>query len=276
MAKYRLLRETLLSDGLFHFDRAPAASLEDIARVHNPAYVSGFLNGTLPEAQIRRIGFPWSPGLVQRTLASVGGTLHAAEDALERGWGGVLAGGTHHAFHAEGAGFCVFNDIAIAVCTLLSRQLIEKAAVVDLDVHQGDGTAKIFESNPHVFTLSIHGQGNFPARKQRSSLDVALPDGTRDSTYLDVLSNALEGVWAFQPDVVIFQAGVDTLATDRLGRLALSLDGIRQRDETVLRECRDRGIPCCIVIGGGYSEPVELTVEAHASAFRTAASLFRE
>ena len=275
MTKYRLLREELACDGTFRFEPAPAAPLEAIHRVHAADYVHHFLNGTLSPAAIRRIGFPWSESLVARTLSSVGGTLLASETALETGWGGVLAGGTHHAFHSEGSGFCVFNDIAVAITATLERSRIRRAAVVDLDVHQGDGTAALFATTQEVFTLSVHGRDNFPLRKQQSSMDVALPDATDDGAYLDALGAALIPVWAFAPDLIVYQAGVDVLATDKLGRLNLTPRGVAQRDQMVLEGCRERGIPCCIVLGGGYSEPVSLTVEAHASVFRTAARLFR-
>src|SRR5580692_7607881 len=180
--KYALLRGLLEADGFYNLEAAPLAGRETIELAHDPAYVRGFLDGSLDPRVVRRIGFPWSEQLVRRTLASVGGTLAAASDALATGFGGNLAGGTHHAFRAEGSGFCVFNDIAIAI-----RKLGRRAAVVDLDVHQGDGTAAIFEDDPAVFTLSIHGEKNFPFRKQRSKLDIGLPDGTNDEEYLPVL-----------------------------------------------------------------------------------------
>jgi acetoin utilization deacetylase AcuC-like enzyme len=271
--KYRLLRELLAADGTFEFEVAPFADPATIALAHDPEYVRRFLDGTVERQIMRRIGFPWSPELVRRTLASVGGTLRATDDALARGFGGNLAGGTHHAFRSEGAGFCVFNDIAIAIRSLLDRRRVGRAAVVDLDVHQGDGTALLFEDEPGVLTLSMHGVANFPFRKQRSKIDVALADGASDAEYLSALDQALPQVFDFHPEIVFYQSGVDALAADKLGRLALTHDGLRLRDEMVLGRCKSDGIPVVITLGGGYAEPISLTVEAHANTFRCAARL---
>ncbi|MBK9171301.1 MAG: histone deacetylase [Bryobacterales bacterium] len=273
MEKYRLVRDRLAACGGFQFSEAPFADPAVIALAHDPGYVSAFLDGTLEPAIVRRIGFPWSEGLVRRTLASVGGTLMAAEDALRRGFGGNLAGGTHHALYDTGAGFCVFNDIAVAIRRLLHEGRVERAAVVDLDVHQGDGTAALFASDRRVLTLSIHGRNNFPLRKQRSTIDIELDDGTEDAAYLAALAGALPRVFAFEPDIVFFQTGVDALATDTLGRLALTHDGLRARDRMVIGHCRERGIPLAATLGGGYSKPIDPTVEAHANTFRVAARI---
>ncbi len=245
-----------------------------IAVAHDPDYVRAFVNGKLAPGAIRRIGFPWSSGLVERTLASAGSTLSATEEALVRGWGGTLAGGTHHALYAEGAGFCVFNDIAIAIRSLQRDGRVRRAAVVDLDVHQGDGTAAIFHGDPSVFTFSMHGAANFPFRKQQSSLDIALPDNLGDEAYLRELRAALPRVFDFEPEIVYYQSGVDTLETDRLGRLSLTRDGLRERDLLIIEACRSTGIPLVITLGGGYSEPIEATVEAHAQTFLLAAQVF--
>jgi len=198
----------------------------------------------------------------------VGGTLRATDDALAHGWGGNLAGGTHHAFRSEGSGFCVFNDIAIAV-----RSTGRRAAIIDLDVHQGDGTASIFANDPNVFTLSIHASNNFPFRKQESKIDIALPDGTRDDAYLSALRAVLPQAFEFRPEIAFYQSGVDGLACDRLGRLALTHAGLLQRDLIVFDACRSYGVPCVVTLGGGYSDPIELTVAAHANTFRTAAEV---
>ena len=267
--KYRLLRETLAADGNFEFEEAPPADPAAIARIHDPDYVRGFMEGSLDPQLQRRIGFPWSEGLVRRTLGSVGGTMRAANDALECGIGGGLAGGTHHAFRSEGAGFCVFNDIAVAIQSLGLR-----ASIIDLDVHQGDGTAKLFEDDPGVLTISVHGRNNFPFRKQRSKLDIDLPDGTGDEEYLAVLPRVIERAFGFNPDIVFYQSGVDGLASDTLGRLALTHAGLKRRDEIVIGECHRQRLPCVITLGGGYAEPIELTVEAHANTFRTAAHFY--
>lgn len=274
MRKYALAREYLAADGLFEFEPAPFADLETIALAHDPAYVSAFLTGTLPQPVLRRIGFPWSDGLVKRTLASVGGTLAACRWAIARGWGGNLAGGTHHAFRSEGAGFCVLNDLAIAIHYLRRDYGFARAAVIDLDVHQGDGTAALFEQDPNVLTLSFHGRNNFPFRKQRSKIDVEFSDGTGDDEYLNRLRETLPAVFAFRPDVIFYQAGVDALATDKLGRMALTHEGLGSRDRLVLEACRNFGAPAIITMGGGYSQPVELTAAAHAQVYRTAARVW--
>ncbi|MEO8126216.1 MAG: histone deacetylase [Bryobacteraceae bacterium] len=271
MRKYRMLREALMAEGGFEFHESPLADYESIALVHDQSYVSAFLSGDIAPGVIRRIGFPWSVGLVRRTLASVGGTICAAEHALGEGFSGGLAGGTHHAFRSEGAGFCVFNDVAVAIASLRVRKLIRRACVVDLDVHQGDGTAKLFEDDEDVLTISVHGKNNFPFRKQFSKLDVDLPDGAGDAEYLAVIPAVLDRAIAFGPDIIFYQSGVDGLVTDKLGRLALTLEGLRRRDRMVLETCLDHSVPCAITLGGGYSDPVEPTVEAHANTFRTAA-----
>jgi acetoin utilization deacetylase AcuC-like enzyme len=273
LAKYRLLRETLAGDASFEMHEAPLATLDEVLRIHTPEYADGFLNGTLPAAVMRRIGFPWSQELVTRTLASAGGTLAAAREALQSGIGGTLAGGTHHAFRGEGSGFCVVNDLAIAIEDTRARTGLRRMAVIDLDVHQGDGTAAIFAEDDAVFTLSIHARRNFPFRKQRSTLDIELEDGIGNDEYLKQVEHALPKVWALAPELVLYQAGVDGLRSDRLGRLALTPQGLRMRDELVIDGARQRRLPLAITIGGGYSEPIELTVEAHANTFRIASRI---
>jgi acetoin utilization deacetylase AcuC-like enzyme len=274
VAKYGLLRERLAATGLFELTPAPMAAREQIARAHEPAYVEAFLEGALDAKAQRRIGFPWSESLVRRTLASVGGTLAATGEALARGWGGNLAGGTHHAFRGGGAGYCVFNDIAVAIEHLRAEQGVRRAAVVDLDVHQGDGTAEIFEDDPGVYTLSLHGENNFPFHKKRSCVDVALPDGTGDDDYLEALRVILPWVFEFQPDMVFYQAGVDPLASDTLGRFALTPQGLAARVRMVMEAARQAGAPLVITLGGGYSVPAEITAAAHANTFLIAAEVF--
>ncbi len=282
--KYRLVRELLAADGKFEFQPAPFADRQLIELVHDPEYVRHIFNGTLPDAAMRRIGFPWSQGLVHRTLASVGGTLSATADALEKGWGGNLAGGTHHAFRAEGSGFCVFNDIAIAIHWLRSEGLrnqslrgegrIARAAVLDLDVHQGDGTAQIFAEDPAVFTASMHGKSNFPFRKQQSTLDIDLPDGANDDEYLRALEQLLPRILNFRPDIIFYQSGVDALHSDALGRLALTHDGLKERDRRVMIAAHTHSIPLVITQGGGYAKPIADSALAHANTFRMAAEVF--
>jgi len=267
-AKYRLLRQTLQGEGLYQMEPAPLAPREAVEYVHDPAYVADVLNGTLSAQAIRRIGFPWSEALVRRSLCSVGGTLAATADAMEFGYGGVLAGGTHHAFRGEGSGFCVFNDIAVAAAWLLRERGLVRVAVADCDVHQGDGTAQIFENDSRVFTLSLHG------RKQRSRLDVEMEDATADAEYLAALDVAMITVMEWKPQALFFQSGVDGLACDRLGRLALTHEGLQRRDQMVLSLCRRNGIPTVITLGGGYGEPIEATVEAHANTYRVALDIF--
>ncbi len=274
LAKYRMLREELSNDCRFHLQPASLAGRDDILRVHSASYVDGFLEGSLDPPVMRRIGFPWSMELVRRTLASAGSTLLATKAALQSGFGGTLAGGTHHAYRSEGSGFCVFNDLAIAIAWARAEHGATRAAIVDLDVHQGDGTASLFEGDPDVFTLSLHGERNFPFRKQRSTLDVPLADGTGDNQYLAALQSALRRVWEFRPQIVFFQSGVDGLQTDRLGRLALTQAGLAQRDALVIGQACKAGLPFVITLGGGYSDPIEKTVEAHAQTFRIAASIY--
>jgi acetoin utilization deacetylase AcuC-like enzyme len=274
VSKYSILRHLIEKEGLFQLEQALPVEAAAVELAHDPAYVAGFTAGTLSAPAMRRIGLPWSQVLVQRAFASVGGTISASLEAIEHGWGATLGGGTHHAFRSEGAGFCVFNDIAVAIQVLRQRRLIRRAAVIDLDVHQGDGTAEIFQDDPDVFTLSIHGESNFPFRKKRSRLDVPLPDGVEDQAYLRCLDEALPAAFGSRPDVVFYQAGVDPLASDTLGRLALTPQGLIERDRRVFKAARTFGAPFVLTSGGGYSRPIELTAEAHASTYRTAWQIF--
>ena len=268
MEKYRQLRGLLLSRGtLAPAELTPAEEIprERLTLVHTPAYLEALFTGALTEAEVRRLGFPWSEALLARSRASVGGTVAAAWAALERGWAGNLAGGTHHAFADHGEGYCVFNDIAVAIRALQAERRIRRAVVVDLDVHQGNGTAAIFQGDDEVFTFSMHGAKNFPFRKQRSHRDVELPDGTDDARYLEELDRHLpEVLEASGADLLFYQAGVDALAEDTLGRLSLTLAGMRARDEQVFRAAWHRGIPVVLTLGGGYSRPLGPTLEAYA------------
>lgn len=273
ITKYRLLRETLERDGSFAFAPAPLARPDVIKLAHDSEYVDAFLAGTLAPSAVRRIGFPWSPELVKRTLGSVGGTLSATMDALDTGWGGTLAGGTHHAFRAEGSGYCVFNDIAIAILWSRHKGLVQRPAVIDLDVHQGDGTAQIFQTDDQVLTTSVHCRTNFPFRKQVSKIDVELEDATHDEKYLRVVDDLLPRIADFRPEILYFQSGVDGLASDALGRLSLSHAGLKERDRKVLTFAKDNKLPLVITLGGGYSKPIEDTVLAHANTFRAAAEV---
>ena len=272
--KYAMLRGMLEAERSFELRPAPPAEVAQLELAHDQQYVRAILHGDVDPRVMRRIGFPWSEALVRRTLASVGGTVVASRDAMASGFGGNLAGGTHHAFRGEGSGFCVFNDLAVAILTLRRAGLAARAAVIDLDVHQGDGTAAIFESDPSVLTISIHGENNFPFRKQRSRIDVGLKDGTGDDEYIDHVRCILPMVLAFQPQVIFYQAGVDGLASDRLGRLALTHHGLGRRDRLVLEAARVHRVPLVVTLGGGYGDPIEATAEAHANTFRIAAQIY--
>jgi acetoin utilization deacetylase AcuC-like enzyme len=274
VSKYGILRDLIEKEGLFQLEQAAPAEAEIVALAHDPAYVGGFMEGSLPPSVIRRIGLPWSQLLVQRAFASVGGTISASLQAMEHGWGATLGGGTHHAFRSEGAGFCVFNDVAVAIQFLRQRGLIRRAAVIDLDVHQGDGTAEIFKDDPDVFTLSMHGESNFPFRKKQSSLDIPLPDGVEDEEYLHRLDAVLPAAFGSRPDIVFYQSGVDPLASDSLGRLSLTPQGLIERDRMVFKAARSLGAPFVLTSGGGYSRPIELSAHAHASTYRTAYEMF--
>jgi acetoin utilization deacetylase AcuC-like enzyme len=271
--------ERLLSEGVL-----AAADLvepdplgrEILERVHTPHYLDKLESSRLSTAEQRRIGLPWSERLWLRSRLVSGGTLLAARAALVSGLSGNLAGGSHHAFADHGEGFCILNDVAVAVAQLRSEKSIGRAAIVDLDVHQGNGTAAIFEGNPQVFTFSMHGERNYPANKMRSDLDVALKDGVGDAEYMDSLQRHLPAVLASAgADIVFYLAGVDVAAGDRYGRLALSEEGIRARDRAVIEAVRRRGVPLVIVLGGGYAATRERTAELHAHVFREAAAYER-
>lgn len=266
MAKYRQVRLALLQRGLVSPDsleRAQPIERALLARVHDAGYLDACFEGTLDDAAQRRLGFPWSKELLLRSLASAGGTLAAARWALEHGAAHNLAGGTHHAHRDFGSGYCVFNDLAVAAATLLAERRVERVLVVDLDVHQGDGTAAIFHGEPRVFTFSMHGAKNFPFRKQVSTRDVELPDGCDDAHFLELLEQHLPEVFeASAPSLVLYQAGVDALKEDTLGRLALTHEGLRRRDALVFSLCWSRAVPIAVTLGGGYARPIDATIEA--------------
>lgn len=275
--KYRGTRELLVREGTLRPDElraSPPATRAELLRVHDAAYVDAFLAGRLDPAHQKRIGFPWSEALVVRCLASVGGTVAAARHALAHGAAGHLAGGTHHAQRARGAGYCVFHDLAVAAAALLAEGAVERVLIVDLDVHHGDGTAALFADEPRVFTLSVHGAGNFPRHKPPGDLDLALPDGTGDAAYLAAVDHALDAAFArSRPDLVLYQAGVDPLHGDRFGRLSVSHAGLAARDRAVFERCRAGRVPVTWTLGGGYAKPVARTIEAHANTWRAARSI---
>lgn len=275
MAKYRLLRERLTAEGvLAESDMtvpAPAA-WDDLRLAHDPDYVEAVATGTLPPDLQRRIGFPWSPEMVERSRRSVGATVAAACDALDGGTVAAnLAGGTHHAFRDRGEGYCVFNDVAVAARVLLRDERIAHALVLDCDVHQGNGTAAIFRGDAAVFTVSLHGANNFPFRKEQSDLDVTFADGTGDDEYLAALDDIVPRVLdEQQPDIVFYLAGADPYAGDRLGRLGLSIDGLRERDRVVFSACRSRGLPVSVAMSGGYAPDIDAIVTIHLNTIREA------
>jgi acetoin utilization deacetylase AcuC-like enzyme len=273
MAKYSRLRERLVVDAVVDpadVHEAPAAAWDDLALVHTTDYLHHIACGTLPPQAQRRIGFPWSPQMVERARRSVGATMQASRSALQRGVAANLAGGTHHAFSDRGEGFCVFNDVAVAARALLRDQAVRRVAVIDCDVHQGNGTAAIFSGEPAVFTFSMHGAHNFPFRKESSDLDVTFEDGAGNAEYLSQLERHLPRVLDTKPDIVFYLAGADPYEHDRLGRLTLTMEGLRSRDRLVFDSCRTRSIPVVVVMAGGYADDVDAIVTIHTNTIREA------
>ena len=277
MAKYPLVRERLRAGGWLRAEDElvpDEASYEDLARVHTRGYLDRLFGDGLDAAAVRALGVPWTPRLLRRSRLAVQGTLLAARAALADGLAGNLAGGTHHAFADHGEGFCVLNDVAVTIRRLQSEGVIRCAVVVDLDVHQGNGTAAIFEGDESVRTFSMHGERNYPLRKMRSTIDVALPDGTDDDAYLSALAvhlpRSLQGA---APDLVFYLAGVDVVAGDRYGRFAVTDAGLRERERQVLRWARSQGLPMVLTLAGGYAASAARTAELHAIVFEEAAAL---
>ena len=276
-AKYGLLRRRLeahaAAGAALEFVEPHAATDEELLRVHDRGYVGRVFSGTLTRDEQRRIGFPWSEPLVERSLRSTGAAIDAAAAAVEDGIAASLAGGTHHAGTSWGEGFCVFNDTAVAAREMQARGAARRVLILDCDVHQGNGTAEIFAADPTVFTMSIHGARNFPLRKHPSSLDVPLDDGTDDDAYLAALAPAVvESFGRGRPDLVFYIAGADPYEHDRLGRLRLTKQGLFDRDRMVLDAARAAGVPLAIVLGGGYSADLDAIVDIHAATMLMAAS----
>jgi len=269
LAKYDLVREGVVARGLVSEKdilEPERAGWDDLALVHSWRWLGLMRDGRLARSDERRLGFPWSPGLLERSLRTAQATLEAARAALAQGAGASLAGGTHHAHRDFGEGYCCFNDVALAIRVLQREGMITRAAVLDLDVHQGNGTAEIFADDPDVFTFSMHGARNFPFRKSRSSLDLELEDRSGDAEYLDLLQRHLDDVLdRARPDLVFYLAGADPYAGDRLGRLSLSIDGLARRDRGVLTACHARGLPVTMVMAGGYAEDLSHLVTIHAN-----------
>ena len=278
--KYRLIREQLLAERTLTPEEVLEPTLVepgDICLVHTADYWGRLATGTLAPSAVRRLGLPWSEALVRRSRASAQGTLTAARIAIRDRVAINLAGGTHHAFPDRGEGYCVLNDIAIAIRCLQRDAWMQRMAVIDCDVHQGNGTAAIFADEPDVYTFSIHGANNYPLVKVPGKRDIPLPDGTSDDAYLSALEDAVPKVLAdFRPGLVFYLAGVDPHDGDRLGRLRLTHQGLRRRDEYVFRVCRDAAIPVAVTLGGGYGQVLQDTVEAHCNTVRAAKAVFAD
>ncbi|HEV7331854.1 MAG TPA: histone deacetylase [Flavisolibacter sp.] len=274
MLKYELIPQQLLYEGVITEKNlfSPAACADDVVLLtHTVAYLEKLKGQTLSASEQRRIGFPQSPQLTQRELIITQGTIDCCLHAFEQGVALNVAGGTHHAFADRGEGFCLLNDFAVAANYLLHQGLAKRILIIDLDVHQGNGTAKIFEGEERVFTFSMHGRNNYPFHKEKSDLDVELPDGTADAAYLQLLTSHLPPlIETIKPDIAFFLSGVDILETDKFGKLKVTINGCRQRDDFVFSSLKAAGIPCVVAMGGGYSPQVKTIVEAHCHTFRLA------
>lgn len=271
--KYQAIRDKLACLGVPDrcFRQAEPVSVDDLCRVFNPVYVRQLVSGELDPKAMRRIGFPWSPQLIQRSLTAVGGTVMAAQLALEHGKALNLTGGYHHAFANYGSGFCLFNDLYLAALSMLQTKGVDKVLIFDCDVHQGDGTAKLASNNRQIYTVSIHGEKNFPVRKQVSDLDFNLAKGTADDEYINTVDVALNlALNTFQPDAVIYDAGVDIHIDDDLGHLHVSTQGVYARDRLVFDVCQQQGLPIAAVIGGGYQRNIDALVDVHLQLFKAA------
>jgi acetoin utilization deacetylase AcuC-like enzyme len=275
--KYRLLEEKLVRDGVLHREmlrQSPLASDEELLSVHEESYLSSLEDGSIEHRAMRRIGFPWSEQIPRRGRRTVGGQIAAAKEALRTGLSGQLAGGTHHAHPGFGSGFCIFNDQAVTATILLQEGLAERIGIIDLDVHQGDGNAAVLGERDDCLILDVYGAKNFPFRKVPAHINIPLEDECGDAAFLGAIEGRLQTVWDFAPDIVLYQAGVDPLVHDRLGRLDISFEGLMARDRMVLEGCRKRGIPCSMAIGGGYSEPIDATVTAYANTYEVARDVY--
>jgi acetoin utilization deacetylase AcuC-like enzyme len=278
MDKYSLLPEQLVYEGTItneNLFNPRNATVAEILSVHSEDYWNKLKGLQLTRSEERRTGFPLTDQLVEREIKIAGGTIQCTEFALKYGCSLNVAGGTHHAFTDRGEGFCLLNDIAIGAAYLLSNKRVSRILVIDLDVHQGNGTAEIFENNSQVFTFSMHGKKNYPLHKERSDLDVELEDGIEDDEYLDILTKNLSSIdKEFKPQFVFYQSGVDVLATDKLGRMGLTMNGCKERDRIVFEYCKEKELPVVVTMGGGYSKEVSRIIEAHANTYRQASSVF--
>lgn len=275
--KFELVRDRLIQEGTLFSDELvepQAAKLEDLLLVHTEDYITRLINGTLTAKEIRKLGLPWSESLVRRSFLAVSGTVNAAFNALSSGISSNLAGGTHHSFADRGEGFCVLNDVAIAVKVLQRERSARKFLIIDCDVHQGNGTAFIFQNDQSVFTFSMHGAKNYPLFKESSTLDIELPDRTSDAVYLETLNEALPRIFMHDPDVVFYLGGADPFEKDKLGRLGLTMNGLMKRDEIVLEFARQHEVPVVTVMSGGYASDINDTVEIHCNTIRAVKKVF--
>lgn len=278
--KYPGLRQRLLETGILKAEdlhNPQAATADWLGLVHTQEYIHKVLNGQLSDQETRRIGFPWSQGLVERSLRSVGATVAVCRASIQEGICVSLAGGTHHAYPDHGEGYCVFNDVAVALRVMQREQLIHKALIIDLDVHQGNGSAVIFANDPSVFTFSVHGQKNFPFHKEKSDLDIALPDGTADTAYLSAVEQGLSHALAsIDAELVVYLAGADPFSGDRLGRMQVSKAGLAARDQMVFERCWHADLPIAVVMSGGYARDVEDIVDIHTETIRQSAGMWHK
>ncbi len=275
--KFELVRDRLFAEGTLREDEIIEplpAKIEDLRLVHTEDYLTRLIDGTLSAKEIRKLGLPWSQSLVRRTFLAVSGTINASFSALETGISSNLAGGTHHAFPDRGEGFCVLNDVAVAIRVLQREKLAKRFLIIDCDVHQGNGTAFIFQDEQEVFTFSMHGEKNYPLFKEKSNLDIELRDGTSDKEYLETLSEALPRIFMHDPDLVFYLGGADPFEKDKLGRLGLSFEGLMRRDEMVLEFARDREVPIVTTMSGGYAKDINDTVEIHSNTIRAVKKVF--
>jgi acetoin utilization deacetylase AcuC-like enzyme len=275
--KFELVRDKLLAEGTLRkeeISEPEPAAVEDVLLVHTEDYVTRLINGELTAKEIRRLGLPWSKSLVRRSFLATSGTINAARHALLNNVSSNLAGGTHHSFPDRGEGFCVLNDVAVAIRVLQKENLAEKFLIIDCDVHQGNGTAFIFQDDSRVFTFSMHGAKNYPLHKERSTLDLELPDGAGDAEFLETLHEALPRVFLHNPDIVFYLGGADPFEKDKLGRLKLTKEGLRRRDETVLEYARERETPIVTTMSGGYALDINDTVEIHSNTIRAVKKVF--
>ncbi|MGI8883795.1 MAG: histone deacetylase family protein [Pyrinomonadaceae bacterium] len=275
--KFELVRDKLLAEGslqLSEIAEPQPAQIEEILLIHTEDYITRLRDGTLTRQKIRKLGLPWSKALVRRSFTAISGTINAAKYALEKGIASNLAGGTHHAFPDRGEGFCVLNDVAVAIRVLQKDNLAKRFLIVDCDVHQGNGTAFIFKDEPEVFTFSMHGAKNYPLFKETSNLDLELPDKTSDKEYLETLEQALPRIFLHNPDIIFYLGGADPYENDKLGRLGLSIEGLLRRDETVLEFAKEHHTPIVTTMSGGYALDINDTVEIHCNTIRAVKKVF--